>query len=84
MKLYHIRQTKYKSALELFDAVLQRTGVPKKGDLVTKEIEKADSLGGYVTGFCLGDLSVFQSNKGLRYVPTKMIDYAWKNRDDKI
>lgn len=79
-----IEETGYDNPLDVFDSVLERSQKPQEGHLVAIKLSSDTQLGGLVTGFCVGDLSIFMNTKGLRYIPTKLVDYSWKNRNDNI
>ena len=64
------------------DKYLERTEKPQEGHLVAIKVPGDTYLHGLVTGFCVGDLSVFLNTKGVRYLPTKIVNYSWRNRHD--
>lgn len=70
--------------LALFDAVLERSEKPQEGHLVGLSVPGDTYLAGLVSGFCVGQFSVFLGTKGVKYMPTKIIRYSWKNRDANI
>lgn len=82
--LTNISETNYNSLVDACDQspILTRSEKPQEGDLVALKVPSDTYLGGYVLGFCTGDLSVFLNNKGVRYLPTKIVDYSWRNKHD--
>jgi len=79
-----LRDSKFSNALDAFDAVLERSEKPQEGHLVAVKVPGDTALEGIVIGFCVGDLSVFLNKRGVRYIPTKLVDYSWKNKDARI
>lgn len=82
-RFYSITQTEWDTALDAASSALQRVYEPKEGDLVLLEMSgsSGNPLKGYICGFCLGDLSVFLGDKGLKYLPTKKLKLFWRNND---
>ena len=66
------------------DKYLERSEKPQEGHLVAIKVLGDNYLHGIVTGFCVGDLSVFLNTKGVRYSPTKIVNYSWKNKDATV
>lgn len=81
--LSNLDQTGFSDPLEAADAVLQRTTDPKEGDLVALKVPNDGYLKGIITGFCINHFSVFLSEKGLRYLPTNKMTYAWTKKEYK-
>ena len=79
-----IKQTDYDTLVEACDNIplLIRSEKPQEGHLVAVKVPGDTSLGGYALGFCVGDLSVFLSTKGVKYLPTKIVSYSWRNKHD--
>ena len=80
-KIYHLRSTGYDDPLEAADSVLQRVDEAKEGDLVALKVPSDGYMKGIVSGFCIGQFSVFLSPKGIRYIPSNKVDYVWRNKD---
>lgn len=81
--LTDFKQSGFSNPLEAADAVLDRTLEPKEGDLVALKVAEDNYLKGFVTGFCVGHFSVFLSDKGIRYLPTNKMTYAWTKKEYK-
>lgn len=83
-KFTNINQTEHDGLLDMFDSIpsLTRSEKPQEGHLVAVKVPGDTSLGGYALGFCVGDLSVFMNDKGVRYIPTKIVTYSWSNKEE--
>ncbi len=82
MNLSSLDQTDLVDPLSGADNYLERSEKPQEGHLVALKLPGDTYLQGIVTGFCVGDLSVFLNTKGVRYLPTKIVNYSWRNRYD--
>lgn len=82
MKLSSLEETDFSDPLLGADKYLERTERPQEGHLVAIKVPGDNYLHGLVTGFCVGDLSVFLNTKGVKYLPTKIVDYSWRNKHD--
>ena len=79
---FDIAQTEWTDPLEAADNILQRVYNPLEGDLVAMKLGNGHYyLKGYICGFCIGDLSVFLGDKGLKYLPTKRLKLFWRNKN---
>lgn len=74
--------TDFSDPLLAADKYLERTERPQEGHLVAIKVLGDTYLHGLVTGFCVGDLSVFLGTKGIKYIPTKAINYSWRDKHD--
>ena len=82
MNISSFEDTDFSDPLEGADKYLERSEKPQEGHLVAIKVPGDTSLGGLATGFCVGDLSVFLNTKGVRYLPTKIVNYSWRNKHD--
>ena len=82
--LNNLNQTEYSSLVDACDSFphLTRSEKPQEGHLVAIKLPGDTYLGGYALGFCVGDLSVFLNDKGVRYLPTKLVTYSWSNKEE--
>lgn len=83
-KFAGLHETPWDNFLDAADHYLERSQKPQEGHLVALDCRTDTYLHGLVTGFCTGNLSVFLNTKGVKYLPTKLIKYSWKNRYDNI
>ena len=79
--IYSLKSTGYSDPLEAADSVLQRVDKAQEGDLVAIKVPSDGYMKGIVSGFCIGQFSVFLSPKGIRYIPSNKVDYVWRNKD---
>lgn len=70
----------FSNPLEGADHYLVRTEKPQEGHLVAIKVLGDTDLQGLATGFCVGDLSVFLNTRGVKYLPTKIVNYSWRNK----
>ena len=82
MNMGSLKETGLDDPLLAADRYLERSEKPQEGHLVAIKVPGDNYLHGLVTGFCVGDLSVFLNTKGVRYLPTKIVNYSWRNRHD--
>ena len=82
MNISSFEDTDFSDPLQGADKYLERTEKPQEGHLVAVKVLGDTSLRGLATGFCVGDLSVFLNTKGVRYLPTKIVNYSWRNKYD--
>lgn len=79
---FDIKQTKWDDPIEAANTILQRVEKPAMGDLVGMKLGNGHYyLKGYICGFCIGDLSVFLGDKGLKYLPTKRLKLFWRDKN---
>lgn len=76
-----IYETGWTDTPSLIDTLLHRTTEPKEGDLVLVKCGQDNYLNGYLAGFCIGDLSAFLGEKGIKYLPTKKLKLSWCEKD---
>lgn len=84
MKLSSFEECGLANPLAAADKYLTRSEKPQEGHLVVVKVPGDTYLHGLATGFCVGDLSVFLNTKGVRYLPTKLATYSWKNKDARV
>ena len=82
MSLSSFDQCGLPDPLAAADKYLIRSEKPQEGHLVTVKVFGDTYLHGLATGFCVGDLSVFLNTKGVKYLPTKIVNYSWRNKHD--
>ena len=82
MNVISLEDTDLSDPLLGADKYLERTEKPQEGHLVAIKVLGDTYLHGIATGFCVGDLSVFLNTKGVRYLPTKIVNYSWRNKHD--
>ena len=82
MNLNSFEDTGLSDPLLAADRYLERTEKPQEGHLVAIKVLGDNYLRGLATGFCVGDLSVFLNTKGVKYLPTKIVNYSWRNKHD--
>ena len=79
---FDIKQTEWDDPIEAANTILQRVEKPAMGDLVGMKLGNGHYyLKGYICGFCIGDLSVFLGDKGLKYLPTKRLKLFWRDKN---
>ena len=82
MNMGSLKETGLDDPLLAADRYLERSEKPQEGHLVAVKVLGDTYLQGLATGFCVGDLSVFLNTKGVRYLPTKIVNYSWRNKHD--
>ena len=82
MNISSFDETGLSDPLLAADKYLERTEKPQEGHLVVVKVFGDNYLRGLATGFCVGDLSVFLNTKGVKYLPTKIVNYSWRNKHD--
>ena len=82
MNMGSLKETGLDDPLLAADRYLERSEKPQEGHLVVVKVLGDNYLRGLATGFCVGDLSVFLNTKGVRYLPTKIVNYSWRNKHD--
>ena len=82
MNISSFDETGLSDPLLAADKYLERTEKPQEGHLVVVKVFGDNYLHGLATGFCVGDLSVFLNTKGVKYLPTKIVNYSWRNKHD--
>lgn len=82
LNLQTLEEAVFEDALLAADTYLKRSQEPQEGHLVAIRVKGDTYLQGLVTGFCIGDLSVFLNAKGVKYVPTKIVNYSWSIKND--
>ena len=82
MNISSFSETGLSDPLLAADKYLERTEKPQEGHLVAVKVFGDTYLHGLATGFCVGDLSVFLNTKGVKYLPTKIVNYSWRNKHD--
>lgn len=79
-KMSRMSEAGFTEPLDLFDSVLERSEKPQEGHLVAISSDRDTQLHGLAIGFCVGDLSVFLSTNGVKYIPTKRVEFSWGNK----
>ena len=82
MSLTSFDDTGLDDPLSAADKYLERSEKPQEGHLVAIKVLGDTYLHGLATGFCVGDLSVFLNTRGVKYLPTKIVNYSWRNKND--
>lgn len=82
MNLASFEDTDFSDPLSAADIYLERSERPQEGHLVAIKVLGDTYLRGLATGFCVGDLSVFLNTKGVKYLPTKIVNHSWRIKND--